>query len=104
LVYVIWADPALDDLRAIGDYIESRSPGNARRFCLDLYESSDRLRNFPRSGQAVPEFGLDHIREILFGNYRIIYRVADGACYVMAVIHGSWDIARHIDPKGWAAG
>lgn len=101
MVYVIWTDPAIDDLRAIRDYIEANSPGVARQFCTELYESSDRLRLFPRSGQVVPEFGLVHVREILFGDYRILYQVAAGACYVMAVIHGSRDISRHIDPKNW---
>jgi plasmid stabilization system protein ParE len=88
-------------LRAIRDYIEANSPGAARRFCTELYESSDRLRLFPRSGQIVPEFGLEHVREILFGNYRILYQVAAGACYVMAVIHGGRDLSRHIDPTNW---
>lgn len=88
-------------MRAIRDYIDSRSPGAARRFCTELYESSDRLRLFPRSGQVVPEFGLEHVREILFGDYRIVYQVSEGACYIMAVIHGSRDISRHIDPTNW---
>jgi plasmid stabilization system protein ParE len=50
---------------------------------------------------------MEHVREILFGDYRIIYRVAAGACYVMTVmtvIHGSRDLARHIDPRGWDPG
>ena len=101
MVYVIWTDPAIDDLRSIRDFIESRSPGAARRFCTELYESTTRLRLSPRSGQVVPEFNLEHVREIIFGDYRILYEVAEGACYVMAVIHGSRDLSRHIDPRNW---
>jgi toxin ParE1/3/4 len=101
LVYVIWTDPALDDLRAIKDYIAADNPAAAQQFCIALYESSDRLRLFPKSGQVVPEFGIESVREIVFRGYRIIYESTEGACYVKAVVHGSRDLQRHIDPSNW---
>jgi plasmid stabilization system protein ParE len=87
-------------LRAIKDYIAASNPAAAKRFCIQLYESSDRLRLFPRSGQVVPEFGIEDLREILFGDYRILYECRPGACYVKAVIHGSRELQRHFDPYG----
>jgi toxin ParE1/3/4 len=101
LVYLIWTDPALDDLRAIKEYIARSAPTAAQRFCIELYESTGRLRQFPRSGQVVPEFGIEEIREVIFRDYRIIYQCTTGACYVKAVIHGSRDLQRHIDPSNW---
>jgi len=85
-------------LRAIKDYIASSNPAAAHRFCLELYDSTDRLRLFPRSGQVVPEFGREDLREILFGDYRILYECHTGACYVKAVIHGSRELQWHFDP------
>jgi toxin ParE1/3/4 len=86
-------------LRAIKEYIAKDNPAAAREFCVGLYESTGRLRQFPRSGQVVPEFGKEDLREILFGDYRILYECRAGACYVKAVIHGSRDLARHFDPS-----
>jgi plasmid stabilization system protein ParE len=101
LVYVIWTNEALSDLCAIKDYISRTSPATAERFCWDLFEAPNRLQTFPMSGAVVPEFAIESLREILFGDYRILYQVAQGACYVRTVVHGSRDLQRHIDPSNW---
>jgi addiction module RelE/StbE family toxin len=101
LVYVIWTNEAIADLKAIKDYISKSAPETAERFSLSFLDAPDRLERFPRSGQVVPEFGIEEIREIQFRGYRIIYQVADGACYIRAVVHGSRDLQRHIDPANW---
>lgn len=64
-------------------------------------EAADRLERFPRSGQVVPEYQIEAIREVSFKGYRIIYQVAENACYVRMVIHGSRDLQRHLDPTNW---
>jgi addiction module RelE/StbE family toxin len=102
LVHVIWTNEAIRDLAAIKDYITASSPENAERLCKSFLDAPDRLERFPRSGQVVPEFRIDSIREIQFRGYRIVYQVADGACYIRAVIHGSRDLQRHIDPTVWS--
>ena len=101
MVHVIWTNEAVGDLRAIKEYIATSSPETAERFCLSFLDAPDRLERLPRSGQVVPEFGIESIREIQFRGYRIIYQVAQEACYIRAVIHGSRDLQRHIDPLGW---
>ena len=102
MVYVIWTDQALSDLRAIKDYLDQvAAPDIAERFCLALFEAPGRIKKFPRSGQVVPEFGQEHIREVLYQDYRIIYEIGDGACYIRAIVHGSRDLQRHLDPKQW---
>ena len=102
MVYVIWTDAAIENLRAIKDYIAQSAPEVAERFCLEFLDAPDRLERFPRSGQVVPEFGIESVREIQFRGYRIIYQVGDGACYIRAVMHGSRDIQRHINPSAWS--
>jgi plasmid stabilization system protein ParE len=101
LVYVIWTDEAINDLRQIKEYIERDSPENAQRFCRELLRAPDRLKKFPRSGEVVPEFGREALRQVLCGDYRLLYEVAQGACYIRAVIHGRRDLQRHIDPSNW---
>jgi len=101
LVHVIWTNEAIRDLAAIKDYIARSSLENAERFCISFLDAPDRLGEWPRSGQVVPEFGIELIREIQFRGYRVIYQIAEGACYIRAVIHGSRDIQRHVDPSDW---
>jgi toxin ParE1/3/4 len=72
LVYIIWTEQAINDLMAIKDYIAQSAPDTAERFCLQLLDAPDRLERFPLSGQVVPEFRQESIREIAFRNYRII--------------------------------
>jgi addiction module RelE/StbE family toxin len=102
LVYVIWTDEAINDLRSIKDYLERvASPEVAERFCWALLAAPDRVKQFPLSGQVVPEFRQEKIREVLYQDYRIIYEAVEGACYIRTVVHGSRDLQRHLDPKHW---
>jgi addiction module RelE/StbE family toxin len=102
LVYIIWTDEAINDLRAIKEYLDRvAAPEIAQRFCLALLAAPDRIKRFPQSGQVVPEFREEDIREVLFQDYRIIYQVGDGACYIRTVVHGSRDLQRLLDPKRW---
>jgi toxin ParE1/3/4 len=36
----------------------------------------------------VPEFQLDHVREVFLGNYRIVYRLAEGGIEILTVFEG----------------
>ena len=44
-------------------------------FGYELISETDRLQEFPESGRIVPEYRNDHVREIIFRPYRIVYRV-----------------------------
>jgi toxin ParE1/3/4 len=48
----------------------------------------ERLTDFPESGRVVPELGAPQVRELIFGAYRVFYRV-DTAVHVLSVRHGS---------------
>ncbi|WP_052034969.1 type II toxin-antitoxin system RelE/ParE family toxin [Rhodopirellula europaea] len=58
------------------------------------------MRQFPYSGEVVPEFGREDLREVLPGNYRIIYRVAELRVDVLAVFHS----ARIFDERDLGSG
>jgi plasmid stabilization system protein ParE len=51
----------------------------------------------------VPEFNVDHFREVLMRPYRIIYEVRGPGCYVVAIIHASRDLPQHVRPTPPAA-
>jgi len=84
-----WTEQAVDDLREIRKYIERDSPRYSRLVVERLYEATQRLETFPRSGRVVPEFDVEHLREIMVGEYRIVYRVESDAVVFLTVFRSS---------------
>ena len=72
---ISWTNLALDDLRAIYDYVAQDSPKYADRLMNKIIERVDVLEQHPKIGRKVPEFDNELIRELIEGNYRIIYRI-----------------------------
>ncbi|WP_267871568.1 type II toxin-antitoxin system RelE/ParE family toxin [Nostoc sp. CHAB 5715] len=52
---VIWTSQALTDLEAIGDFIARDAPSFAQVFVDRVFQSVERLQQFPLSGRVVPE-------------------------------------------------
>ena len=52
----------------------------------------DILENYPEIGHKVPEANDPNIRELIFQNYRIMYRMHHEVVQIIAVIRGSRDI------------
>lgn len=72
---VIWTPHAIERLQEIDAYISQDSPANAANFIALLFERGDSLAEYPKSGRRVPEYDREDYRELIEGNYRIIYRV-----------------------------
>lgn len=98
---VIWTEPALEDLHAIIAFISKDSLFYAERLAAKILHSSGQIRTFPYIGRVVPEFDDKAIRELIYGAYRIVYKVEAETCYIIAVMHGSRDILKHITPGDW---
>ena len=84
---VKWTNVALGDLRAIYDYVAQDSPKYADRLMDKIIERVNVLKQHPRIGRMVPEFGNDLIRELIEGNYRIIYRIESQEYIGIARVH-----------------
>jgi toxin ParE1/3/4 len=97
---VDWTEPAIQDLESIRAYIAKDSEYYAIRFVEKIIGAIDGLEDFPLRGRAVPEVEEKNIRELLFQNYRIIYRVETERVVILTVIHGSRDLS-HKKPKPW---
>jgi toxin ParE1/3/4 len=80
---------ALDDLDEIARYIERHSPAAARRLVQRIFDRVERLKRFPRSGGFIPEDNRQLYRQLIQGNYRVIYRCDDEDVFVVAVYHGA---------------
>jgi toxin ParE1/3/4 len=86
---LVWTRQAQEDLRSIRNYIARDAPFTAVMFIERLRSAVNRLRQFPESGHEVPEMPSAELREIVFGQYRIIYRFRDGLVEILNVLHGA---------------
>jgi plasmid stabilization system protein ParE len=94
MVEVRWTFQALNDLEAIAKFIAADSPHYASLFTIDVLAAVKHLASFPNSGKLLREINDPSIREILFGSYRIIYRVNVDLVEILTVYHA----ARLLDP------
>lgn len=89
MVRLIWSPDAVDDLEAICDYFAKDSEHYARVFVQGAINAIERLKIFPESGRIVPEYNQKGIREIIFQNYRIVYRIKPDAIEIVTITHGA---------------
>lgn len=86
---IYWTRQSQEDLRQVRAFISRDAPATASAFVRRLRDSVNRLKEFPESGQVVPELGREDIRELLRGNYRIIYRAGQERIDILAVYHSA---------------
>ena len=91
---IYWTRQSQEDLLQVRAFISRDAPATASAFVRRLRDSVNRLKEFPESGQVVPELGREDIRELLRGNYRIIYRIGQERIDILAVYHS----AQLLDP------
>ncbi|MBN2534755.1 MAG: type II toxin-antitoxin system RelE/ParE family toxin [Spirochaetales bacterium] len=84
---IIWSPTALARLSGIVEYIAYDSPGRAEKWAVKVLDSVKRLEDFPESGRIVPEMEIKNIREIIFGNYRIIYEIRKSHISILTIRH-----------------
>jgi len=89
MVKVRWTDFALENLIAIGDYIERDSYFYAQIVVNSLFDSVDILEQHPLAGRIVPEFNRRDIRELVRGNYRIVYKLISEIDIDIITVHNS---------------
>jgi len=91
---VHWTKNAEDHLDAIYTYIAQSSSTYALRTVDKITRRSQQIGMFPKSGCRVPEYDVDQVREVIEGNYRIIYHIKPDQIDVIAVIHGAMNVLR----------
>jgi toxin ParE1/3/4 len=75
MVKIVWTELSTSDLKEIFDYIADDSVRYASITANKIYQRVLPLIDNPHIGRIVPEFNEKPIRELIDGNYRIIYRV-----------------------------
>jgi addiction module RelE/StbE family toxin len=90
MVEITWSDTAKDNLQDIFDFISKDSIYYAEKEIDNIDARLKVLYSFPLSGKIVPEYHNDSIRELIQGNYRIMYKIySEKAITILTVHHSS---------------
>lgn len=89
MVEIKWTDFAIENLNDIGDYIEKDSFRYAEIVVNSLFDTTNILEHHPLAGRIVPEFNNRNIRELIRGNYRIVYIVLNDSRIDILTVHHS---------------
>ncbi|MBE9048605.1 type II toxin-antitoxin system RelE/ParE family toxin [Pleurocapsales cyanobacterium LEGE 10410] len=86
---IVWTNQALHKLNKFVDYIAQDDVVTAENWALKLIEKTDQLIEQLESGRIVPEYNEPNLRELIFGNYRVIYRMRkeENIIYIQTVWH-----------------
>jgi toxin ParE1/3/4 len=83
---VRWLQRALDGAAEAAKYIAVERPRAAGRWREGLIDTAERIAAFPVSGRMVPEAEEQDLREMIYGDYRVIY-LLDEPPVIIAVHH-----------------
>jgi plasmid stabilization system protein ParE len=79
----------VNELSKICDHIGESSEYYARLFAENIFKRVEQLSIFPYSGRIVPEYYHEDIREIIYQNYRIVYRITKDITEIVWITHGA---------------
>ena len=88
---VLVTEFAKEDLREILEYYQSLSQKYVEKVISVFQENILSLNKHPKSGRIVPELerqGIENYRELIQGNYRIIYEISGEIVIVHTIIDG----------------
>ena len=85
---IIWSPLAIDRATEIAEYIAQDKPSAAEKWIITIFSKVEQLKSSPEIGRVVPEIRNDQFRELIYGNYRIIYRIEKTQISVLTIRHG----------------
>ncbi len=88
MVKIKFTDQSISDLEDIANYISIDSKYYASLQVEKFFRRAETLEKFPLIGRVVPELKIESIRELIEGNYRIIYRiVTKDEIHILTIYH-----------------
>ncbi|WP_066833652.1 type II toxin-antitoxin system RelE/ParE family toxin [Rufibacter ruber] len=89
MVTVAWTDQSIADINTIAEYIAANSPKFASVTVNKFFSRVRALEKQPRMGRVVPELNNEAVRELIEGNYRIIYQLVSEQQVEILTVHHS---------------
>jgi toxin ParE1/3/4 len=85
---IVWSPLAVDRASEIAGYIAQDKPSAAEKWINTIFSKVERLKSSPEVGRIVPEISNKQFRELIYGNYRIIYRIEKKQISILTIRHG----------------
>ena len=85
---IIWSPLAVDRVSEIVDYIAQDKPSAAEKWVNTVFSKVEELKSSPEIGRIVPDINNSQFRELIYGNYRIIYRIEKKQISILTIRHG----------------
>ncbi|MDD2603911.1 MAG: type II toxin-antitoxin system RelE/ParE family toxin [Desulfobacteraceae bacterium] len=85
---IAWSPLAVERASEVVDYIAQDKPSAADNWIRTIFSKVEQLRSNPEIGRIVPEINERQIRELIYGNYRIIYHVEAKQISILTIRHG----------------
>ncbi len=84
---IIWSPLAVDRASEIADYIAQDKPSAAEKWIEIVFSKVEQLKSSPEIGRILPEINDSQFRELIYGNYRIIYRIETKQISILTIRH-----------------
>ncbi len=84
-----WAPGAIADLEDVCEFISRDSEYYAALFAKRIIAIVESIPDFPLAGRALSEYEDKNIRERIFKNYRIVYRLKGGYVEIAAICNSA---------------
>jgi plasmid stabilization system protein ParE len=85
---IIWSPLAVDRASEIADYIAQDKPSAAEKWIDKVFSKVELLKSSSEIGRIVPETNNSKFRELIYDNYRIIYRIETKQISILTIRHG----------------
>ncbi|MGD9367220.1 MAG: type II toxin-antitoxin system RelE/ParE family toxin [Desulfobacteraceae bacterium] len=85
---IIWSPLAIERASEIAEYIAQDKPSAAEKWINTVFSKVEKLKFSPEIGRIVPEIQNNQFRELIYGNYRIIYRIEKKQISILTIRHG----------------
>jgi len=90
MVKIVWTKISLEDLKEIYDFIADDSIRYAEITVNKIYQKVQSIKTNPYLARIVPELNEENIREIVSGNYRIIFKIIDiKLVHILRIYHSA---------------
>lgn len=96
---VVWSEQAYERLWEIESFIAFDNPAAAEKHSDKLIQCADQLAGFPGMGRRLPELPQSDLRELIEGNYRIVYRIRDDSVEIITVFEAHRLLPKEDLPK-----
>jgi toxin ParE1/3/4 len=89
MVQVNWSRQAIEDVYAASEYHRQMSVRYADTLIDKIFEKAHLLEKHPRMGRMVPELRREDIREMIYKQYRVVYKIVNEHRIDILAVHPS---------------